>query len=114
MASYSDRKNWELEHTGGGNYSFIRNFISKEGKKVMVFVNDLGASIPLHENKIPKTKKEYQEDFTYEFIDLINWVDEEKGYEIQNDAYKFLNESQIKEALKTCKQLDKFYNNDCY
>jgi hypothetical protein len=32
MTNYSTRNGWELDHTGGGNYSFIRDFTTLDGK----------------------------------------------------------------------------------
>lgn len=106
---YSKREGWELEHTGGGNESFIRDFTTKDGLCVMVFVNELGASIPEQEDGSFKTKSEYVEDYTYAYTEFIDWDCDKEEFIPNENAQKIFTDEQIQEIMETCKQLDLHY-----
>jgi hypothetical protein len=103
---------WELDHSGGGNWHLIKEFEIKDGngKIATILISELGASIPLHEDgKTFKSFGEFMDDFTYEFIDIVDWLSEDDGYIINANALKYFEPHQIEEIVNACKHLDDLY-----
>lgn len=113
MNEFATRKGWELEHTGGGNYCFIRDMETKQGQTVCIFVCEYGASIPLFDDESFKTLEQYKEDYTEAYLEIVDWMEEAEGYilsTVNGDKAKSLfTDEQLQEMKETCEQLDKYY-----
>lgn len=101
---------WELEYSGGGNYHLVKELKTKDGRTATVLISEMGASICLHDDgKTFKTLAEYKDDYTEDYIDLVDWISEVDGYVINHNAFVHFENILIDEIVQSCKHLDELY-----
>lgn len=98
---------WVLEYTGGSIYNLIKEFTTKTNKTAVVLITENGASIPQFDNGSFKTLDEFKDDYTELYVDFIDLDVYKDEYIINDSAYEFFTEEQVKEIQEFCYKLDK-------